>query len=138
MSYGLLRGALRPGDAVCALRSLVRLRATILRTQSRAVQHMQKALVQMNIQLATVIADVAGASGQAILRAIVAGQRDAHALAAAHKLARLIYTMLSKGEDYTDRGQAYYEQRHRQRVVANLNRRAQQLGLQVVPIAAPA
>jgi phage-related tail protein len=58
--------------------------------------------------------------------------------AAAHKLARLIYAMLTKGEEYTDRGQAYYEQRYRQRVVANLNRRAQQLGLQVVPIAAPA
>jgi hypothetical protein len=57
---------------------------------------------------------------------------------AAHKLARLIYAMLTKGEKYTDRGQAYYEQRYRQRVVANLNRRAQQLGLQVVPIAAPA
>ena len=82
MSYGLLRGAFRPGDAVCALRALVRQRAAILRTQSRTVQHMQKALVQMNIQLATVIADVAGASGQAILRAIVAGERDGHALAA--------------------------------------------------------
>jgi transposase len=55
--------------------------------------------------------------------------------AAAHKLARLMYAMLSKGEEYTDRGQAYYEERYRQRVVANLNRRAQQLGLQVVPIA---
>jgi transposase len=329
MTYGLLRGAFRPGDAVCALRALVRQRTTILRTQSRAVQHMQKALVQMNIQLATVIADVAGVSGQAILRAIVAGERDGHALAAlcdvrikagadeiaaslqghwraehlfalkqalaafdfcgtqlaecdaeieaqlqvlqateaqpakgkkrskarnapkfdlrtrlfrmcgvdltridgidvttalvvmsevgadmskfpddkhfaswlglcpgtkitggkvmsgktarvanraaqalklaaaalrtsqsalgayyrrlcsrmdkpkavtaaAHKLARLIYAMLTKGEEYTDRGQAYYEERYRQRVVANLNRRAQQLGLQVVPIAAPA
>ena len=82
MSYGLLRGAFRPGDAVCALRALVRHRATLLRTQSRCVQHMQKALVQMNIQLATVIADVAGASGQAILRAIVAGERDGQALAA--------------------------------------------------------
>jgi hypothetical protein len=50
---------------------------------------------------------------------------------------RLIYAMLIKGEEYTDRGQAYYEERYRQRVVANLNRRAQQLGLQVVPIAEP-
>ncbi|GAB1391627.1 hypothetical protein MASR1M6_38090 [Rubrivivax sp.] len=58
--------------------------------------------------------------------------------AAAHKLARLIYAMLTRGEEYTDRGQAYYEERYRQRVVANLARRAQQLGLQVVPIAAPA
>ncbi len=54
--------------------------------------------------------------------------------AAAHKLARLIYAMLTRGEEYTDRGQAYYEERYRQRVVAHLNRRAQQLGLQLVPI----
>ena len=58
--------------------------------------------------------------------------------AAAHKLARVVYAMLTKGEEYTDRGQAYYEERYRQRVVANLNRPAQQLGLQVVPITQPA
>lgn len=46
--------------------------------------------------------------------------------------------MLTKGEEYTDRGQAYYEDRYRQRVAANLNRREQQPGLQVVPIAPPA
>ena len=72
MSYGLLRGAFRPGEGVCVLRALTRQRHTLLRTQSGCVQHMQKALVQMNIQLANVIADVVGASGQAILRAIVA------------------------------------------------------------------
>lgn len=82
MSHGLLRGAFRPGDAVSALRALVRQRGTILRTQSRSVQHMQKALVQMNIPRATVIADVAGVSGHAILRAVVAGERDGHTLAA--------------------------------------------------------
>ncbi|WP_346014399.1 IS110 family RNA-guided transposase [Rubrivivax gelatinosus] len=76
MSYGLLRGAFRPDEQVCVLRALARQRHSLLRTQSRCVQHMQKALVQMNIQLANVIADVAGASGQAILRAIVAGERD--------------------------------------------------------------
>jgi transposase len=59
-------------------------------------------------------------------------------IAAAQKLARLIYAMLTKGEEYTDRGQAYYEERYRQRVLANLDRRAKQLGLQVLPIAQPA
>ncbi|TCO97197.1 transposase IS116/IS110/IS902 family protein [Rubrivivax gelatinosus] len=82
MSYGLLRGAFRPDEQVCVLRALARQRHSLLRTQSRCVQHMQKALVQMNIQLANVIADVAGASGQAILRAIVTGQRDPLMLAA--------------------------------------------------------
>ena len=55
--------------------------------------------------------------------------------AAAHKLARLIYTMLSKGQEYTDQGQAYFEERYRQRVLHNLNRRAQQLGMTLVPAA---
>lgn len=326
MSYGLLRGAFRPDDQVCVLRALARQRATLLKTQARSVQHMQKALVQMNIQLANVIADVAGASGQAILRAIVAGERNPYVLAglknsrvrasdeeiarslqgtwraehlfalrqaldafdfcgqqlqqcdeeieaqlqrlhitevepdkgkkrskarnapkfdlrirlfqmcgvdltridgidvttalvvvseigtdmsrfptdkhfaswlglcpgtkitggkvmsgktkrcanraaqalrlaaaalrtsqsalgayfrrlcarmdkpkavtaAAHKLARLIYSMLTKGEEYTDQGQAYYEERYRQRVLHNLNKRAQQLGMTLVPTA---
>ena len=57
--------------------------------------------------------------------------------AAAHKLARLIYAMLTRGQQYTDQGQAYYEERYRQRVVANLTRRAQQLGLQLVPMPTP-
>jgi transposase len=82
MSYGLLRGAFRPADGVCALRSLSRQRAMLLRSQARHVQHMQKALTQMNIQLANVISDVAGETGQKILRAVVAGERDGHRLAA--------------------------------------------------------
>ncbi len=82
MSYGLLRGAFRPGDEVCVLRALVRQRAMLLRSQSRHVQHMQKALTQMNIQLANVITDVVGETGQRILRAIVAGERDGQTLAA--------------------------------------------------------
>jgi hypothetical protein len=56
---------------------------------------------------------------------------------AANKLARLLYAMLTKGEEYTDQGQAYYEEHYRQRVIANLNRRAQQLGLHVVPVVPP-
>ncbi len=82
MTYGLLRGAFRPADAVCALRSLSRQREMLLRSQGRQVQHMQKALTQMNIQLANVISDVVGETGQKILRAIVAGERDGQVLAA--------------------------------------------------------
>ena len=52
--------------------------------------------------------------------------------AAAHKLARLIYTMLTKGEEYTDKGQDYYEQRYRESVVKSLSQRAAKLGLMVV------
>jgi transposase len=82
MTYGLLRGAFRPADGVCALRSLSRQREMLLRSQGRHVQHMQKALTQMNIQLANVISDVVGETGQKILRAIVAGERDGQVLAA--------------------------------------------------------
>ena len=81
MSYGLLHGAFRPAEQVCVLRALTRQRAMILRSQGRFVQHMQKALTQMNIQLANVISDVVGETGQRILRAIVTGERDGMALA---------------------------------------------------------
>jgi transposase len=82
MSYGLLQGAFRPTDGVCVLRALTRQRASLLRSQARQVQLMQKALTQMNIQLANVISDVVGETGQRILRAIVAGERDGNVLAA--------------------------------------------------------
>jgi len=80
-SYGLLQGAFRPTEAVCALRSLSRQRSMLLRGQGRCVQHMQKALTQMNVQLANVISDIVGVTGQKIIRALVAGQRDAWVLA---------------------------------------------------------
>ncbi len=70
LTYGLLRGAFRPADQVCVLRALWRQRSMLLRSQSRHVQHMQKALTQMNVQLANVISDVAGETGQKILRAL--------------------------------------------------------------------
>jgi hypothetical protein len=58
--------------------------------------------------------------------------------AAAHKLARLIYVMLTRGEEYTDQGQLYYEERYRERVVRQLNKRARQLGFELVPGPQPA
>jgi len=53
--------------------------------------------------------------------------------AAAHKLAQLIYAMLTRGQEYTDQGQDYFEERYRQRVVASLSWRAQQLGMRLLP-----
>ena len=58
--------------------------------------------------------------------------------AAAHKLARLIYAMLTRGEEYTDQGQDYFEERYRERVLRNLVRPRQELGMQIVPVAQPA
>lgn len=81
MSHGLLRGAFRPPDAICPLRMYVRQRATKVRDQSRALAHMQKALTQMNIQLDGVLSNLMGKTGQAIVRAILAGERDPQKLA---------------------------------------------------------
>jgi transposase len=81
MSFGLLSGAFRPKGDFCALRCVARQRAMLLSYQSRHVQHMQKALTQMNLQLGQVISDVAGETGQRIIRAILAGERDGLALA---------------------------------------------------------
>lgn len=52
--------------------------------------------------------------------------------AATHKLARLIYAILRKGQEYVDHGQDYYEERHRQRVLHNLQQRAAKLGMKLV------
>ncbi len=81
MTYGLLSGAFRPSEQVCVLRSLWRQREMLLKSQARHVQHMQKALTQMNIQLANVISDIAGETGLNILRAINAGERNPWVLA---------------------------------------------------------
>lgn len=88
MSFGLLRGAWRPGDEVCVVRAVVRQREVLLSEQASWVQRMQKALVQMNIQLGEVLTDVMGMTGQAIIRDIVAGQRDP-AVLAQHRHARV-------------------------------------------------
>lgn len=81
LSYGLLKAAFRPHDQFCVLRELNRLRTRLLGDQGRSVQHMQKAMTLMNIQLGHAISDVAGVTGQKIVRAIVAGERDTKVLA---------------------------------------------------------
>jgi hypothetical protein len=55
--------------------------------------------------------------------------------AAAHKLARLFYALMTKGQEYVDQGQQYYEERYRQRVIHHLQRRAQSLGMSLMPTA---
>lgn len=88
MSLGLLRAAFRPGAEVCVLRAVVRQREVLLAEQSNWIRRMQKALVQMNIQLTEVLTDVMGTTGQAIIRDIVAGQCDP-AVLARHRHARV-------------------------------------------------
>lgn len=81
-SCGLLRGAFRPPEAVCLLRTLVRDKATLVAERGDWVRRMQKALDQMNVRLHRAVADLDGVTGMAILRAIVAGERDPQRLAA--------------------------------------------------------
>ena len=80
-TYGLLRNSFRPPEAIRAVRTLWRQRDRWVQEAGRAIQHMQKALTTMNVQLANTISDLSGVTGQAILRALVAGTRDPWALA---------------------------------------------------------
>src|SRR2546428_4502309 len=80
-AVGLLRGSFRPDQEICALRSLWRHRDSLIQMASVHLQHMQKALDQMNLQIHHVISDIAGTTGLAILDAILAGERDPKRLA---------------------------------------------------------
>lgn len=81
-SLGLLSASFRPSDAVVALRSLVRQRKMLVEYAASHVQHIQKALVQMNVQLQNVVTDVTGVTGMKIIRDILCGERDPKVLAA--------------------------------------------------------
>lgn len=80
-SVGLLRGSFRPSAAIVALRAYLRHRQTLVESAGIYTQRMQKALVQMNLQLTQVVSDITGVTGLRILRDIVAGQRDPQHLA---------------------------------------------------------
>jgi transposase len=80
-SVGLLRAAFRPAGEVCAVRSLMRRRAGLVEMTSQHIQHMHKALTQMNVQIQHVISDITGLTGLAIVDAILEGQRDPATLA---------------------------------------------------------
>jgi transposase len=80
-SVGLLAAAFRPDEKTCQLRAYLRQRANLVRQASRHVQHMQKALEQMNLKLTEVLSDSTGATGRAILRAILRGTRAPEKLA---------------------------------------------------------
>src|SRR5690349_2543205 len=80
-TYGLLRNSFRPAQEIRTIRTYWRQRADLVRAAGRHVQRIQKALTQMNLQLANVLSDVSGMTGQAIVKAILAGERDPHKLA---------------------------------------------------------
>jgi len=80
-TYGLLRNSFRPEAELCALRAYLRHRGTLVQYRSAHIQHMQKALQQMNVQLPQAVRDITGLTGLRIIRAIVAGERDPQVLA---------------------------------------------------------
>src|SRR6266516_4120624 len=80
-SVGLLAAAFRPDEKTCQLRAYLRQRANLVRQGSRHVQHMQKALEQMNLKLTEVLSDITGVTGRTILRAILRGTRAPEKLA---------------------------------------------------------
>jgi len=80
-ALGLLRASFRPDSEMCTLRTYLRHRAQLIQHRSPHILHMQKALQQMNIQLPQVLTDITGETGMAIVRAMVAGERDAVKLA---------------------------------------------------------
>jgi len=80
-AVGLVEGSFRPAQEVCAFRTVLRHRAELVQAASRHIQHMQKALDQMNVQIHRVLSDVTGVSGLAIVDAILGGERDARRLA---------------------------------------------------------
>jgi len=81
-TYGLLSNSFQPSAEIRMLRTYWRQRATHVEGAATCIQRMQKALTQMNMQLANVISDISGLTGQAIIRFIIAGERDPHKLAA--------------------------------------------------------
>src|SRR5260221_2478401 len=80
-TFGLLRGCFLPAAEIVPLRSYLRLRDELVGGSSQSIQHMQKALFEMNVQLANVISDISGETGLAIIEAILAGERDGKKLA---------------------------------------------------------
>jgi len=81
-SFGLLRASFRPEAEMVALRAYLRQRAMLIEHRAAHIQHMQKALLQMNLRLTQVLSDITGTTGLAIIRAIVGGERNPRKLAA--------------------------------------------------------
>lgn len=80
-TYGLFAKSFRPQEPIRELRAYTRLRDNAVRAASESIQHMQKALTEMNVQLANVISDISGETGLRIIDAIIGGERDPAKLA---------------------------------------------------------
>jgi hypothetical protein len=128
--HELLRASFHPEARIAALRDDLRQRERLLDYAAAHIQHMQKALTQMNLQLQHVVA--VGRTETALgafYRRLSGRVGKAKAVTAtARKIAVLFYNALRHGMAYADPGASYYEERYKQRVLANLRRRAKSLG----------
>lgn len=133
-SVGLLRASFRPPEQICAVRAVLRHRSTLIRYASSHVQHLQKALAQMNIQIHNVISDLTGVTGLAILDAILAGERDPLKLAALKdhriKASRDVIARSLQGDWRPEHlfviGQALSTWRHYQNLIEQCDQQIQQ------------
>lgn len=80
-SYGFLNASFRPHETICRIRAIQRHRSTLIQEASRHIQHLQKALDQMNLKLSKVLTDITGVSGMAIIDRILTGERNPKTLA---------------------------------------------------------
>ncbi len=99
--------------------------AATIKNTNRAAQALKQAAVNLRVSQS--------ALGAYYRRLCGRMDKSKAVTACAHKLARLIYTLVTKGEGYVDRGQAHYEEKYRQRVIKNLSKRAEALGFQLMP-----
>ena len=119
-TVGFLRGSFRPEDEVCAVRSLLRHRDSLVKTASRSVLHMQKAFDQMNVHLHHAISDLTGLSGLAITDAILEGERDPARLAAlAHPRIKASRVTLIKALEGDWRSEHLFTLRHARQTYAH-------------------
>lgn len=133
-SVGLLRASFRPEQAVCEIRSLMRHRDGLVQMASVHVQHMHKALDQMNLQIHHVISDITGLTGLAIVDAIVAGNHDPKELAKLrdHRIKASIETVTKslvgdyRGEHIFTLKQSLTAYRHYQKLIGECDQEVQQ------------
>ena len=138
-SVGLLQASFRPHEKICAIRSLSRHRASLIEAAAVHVQHMHKALTQMNLQIHHVLSDITGLSGMAIVEAIVAGERSPVRLAAlCHQQVRSEQETVIKSlvgnyrfEHLFTLKQSLASYRHYQQLMADCDREIEQLTRQL-------
>ncbi len=133
-SVGLLRASFRPEHAVCEIRSLMRHRENLVQMACVHVQHMHKALDQMNLQIHHVISDITGVTGLAIVDAIVAGKTNPKELAKLrdHRIKASIETVTKslvgdyRPEHIFTLKQSLTAYRHYQQLIADCDQEVQQ------------